>query len=90
MKRRPCRSADRAELVELAGIPEHVDGDDRLVRSVIAASTASGSRFSVRGSTSANTGVPPSRMKQFAEATNENGDVITSSPGPMPASRHRR
>ena len=55
------------------------------VRGVIAASTAAGSRFSVDASTSANTGAAPSRMKQFAVATNEIGDVITSSPGPSPS-----
>jgi hypothetical protein len=48
------------------------------VRSVIASSTAAGSRFSVWGSTSAKTGVAPSKMKQFAEATNETGEVIAS------------
>src|SRR4029453_5581825 len=55
------------------------------VRSVIAASTAAGSRLSVCGSTSANTGTPPSKMKQFAVATKATGDVITSSPGSTPA-----
>ncbi len=60
------------------------------VRSVIAASTAAGSRLSVRGSMSANTGVAPSYIAQFAEATNEYGDVITSSPGPTPAIRMQR
>ena len=60
------------------------------VRSVIAASTAAGSRLSVAGSMSAKTGVAPSSTKQFAEATNENGDVITSSPGPTPAIRQSR
>src|SRR5207237_10729002 len=55
------------------------------VRSVIAASTAAGSRFSVRGSTSAKTGVAPSKMKQLADATKETGEVIASSPGPRPA-----
>ena len=55
------------------------------VRGVIAASTAAGSMFSVDGSTSAKTGNAPSRMKQFADATNDSGDVITSSPGPNPA-----
>ena len=39
----------------------------------------------MRGSTSAKTGTPPSMMKQFAVATNETGDVITSSPGSTPA-----
>ncbi len=60
------------------------------VRGVTAASTAAGSRVSVRGSTSANTGVAPSYMTQFADATKENGDVIASSPGPSPASRAQR
>ena len=58
------------------------------VRSVIAASTAAGSRFSVCGSTSANTGRPPSKMKQFAVATKAIGDVITSSPSCTPAMWH--
>jgi hypothetical protein len=39
---------------------------------------------------SANTGIPPSYMKQFALAANEYGDVITSSPGPMPAEMQSR
>src|SRR5215213_6416427 len=55
------------------------------VRSVIASSTALTSRLSVRGSTSAKTGTAPSTMKQFAVATKEIGDVITSSPRPRPA-----
>src|ERR1700759_2338183 len=46
------------------------------VRSVTAASTAAESRFSVRGSTSAKTGTPPSYMKQLADAANEYGDLI--------------
>jgi hypothetical protein len=46
--------------------------------------------LSVRASTSAKTGVAPSRRKQLADATNENGDVIASSPGPSPAMRHSR
>src|SRR5438874_4738458 len=55
------------------------------VRGVTAASTAAGSRFSVRRSTSAKTGVAPPKMKQFALEANEIGDVIASSPGPSPA-----
>jgi hypothetical protein len=55
------------------------------VRSVIAASTAAGSRLRVSGSTSAKTGVARSRTKQLADATNVYGDVTTSSPGPIPA-----
>ena len=60
------------------------------VRSVTAASTAAGSRLNVCGSMSAKTGVAPSYIAQFADATNEYGDVITSSPGPTPASRMQR
>ena len=60
------------------------------VRGVIAASTAAGSRFSVRGSTSAKTGVAPSKMKQFALEAKEIGEVIASSPGPSPAIRQSR
>ena len=81
---------DRPQLVDLARIPVDVDRDDRLRAWVTAASTAAGSRFSVCGSMSANTGVPPSYIAQFAEATNEYGDVITSSPGPTPASLMQR
>ena len=51
--------ADRAQLVELAGIPVDVHGNHRLfVRSVTAASTAAGSRLSVQASTSAKTDSP--------------------------------
>src|SRR5581483_11530960 len=60
------------------------------VRGVIAASTARGSMLSVRASTSAKTGTPPSYTKQFADAANEYGDVITSSPGSMPAATQSR
>jgi hypothetical protein len=60
------------------------------VAGVIAASTAAGSRLSVRGSMSANTGLAPSYSAQFAEATKEKGVVTTSSPGPIPASRMHR
>src|SRR5581483_1497851 len=49
------------------------------------ASTAAGSRLKVRRSTSAKTGTPPSYTKQLALAANEYGDVITSSPGAIPA-----
>ena len=54
---------------------------------VIAASAAAGSRFSVTGSISANTGVAPQYRIALAEATNENGLVITSSSGSTPAAR---
>ena len=74
----PPLARDLAQLVDLARVAEHVDATMPFVRSVIAASTAAGSRFSVSGSTSANTGRPPSKMKQFAVATKAIGDVITS------------
>ena len=53
-----------------------------LVRGVIAASTAAGSRLNVSGSMSAKTGVAPTRWIELAVAKNVNGLVITSSPGP--------
>ena len=48
------------------------------------AAAALGSRLSVAGSTSANTGVAPRRTIAPAVAKNENGVVTTSSPGPTP------
>ena len=60
------------------------------VRSVTAASAASGSRLSVTGSMSANTGRAPSYSAALAEATNENGLVITSSPRFTPTARSAR
>src|SRR3954453_19080261 len=60
------------------------------VRSVTAAVEACGSRFSVTGSLSAKTGRAPSKTHAFAEATNENGDVTTSSPSPTPMARSAR
>ena len=53
-----------------------------LVRSVIAASMASGSIFSVAGSRSAKTGVAPVWMMTLAVEGHVIGEVITSSPGP--------
>ena len=51
------------------------------VRSVIAASTASGSILKVVGLISTNTGVPPAFAMAPAVAKNVYGVVITSSPG---------
>ena len=65
-------------------------GSSAAVRSVTAARAASGSRLSVTGSMSANTGRAPSYSGAFAEATNENGVVITSSPAFTPAARSAR
>src|ERR671914_936320 len=65
-------------------------GSSPVVRSPIAAAAARGSMFSVRGSMSQNTGRAFSNSTQLAEATNENGEVTTSSPGWMPAARTAR
>src|SRR4051812_22760581 len=61
-----------------------------VVRWVTAAAAASGSRFSVTGSMSANTGRARSNTQTFALATNENGDVTTSSPSDTPTARSPR
>ena len=65
-------------------------GSSALVRPVIAAAAASGSRLSVTGSMSANTGLARSNRIAFADATNENGDVTTSSPSVTPTARRAR
>src|SRR3954447_25812488 len=61
-----------------------------VVRSVTAAAAASGSRLSVTGSMSAKTGRARSNTQTFALATNENGDVTTSSPSDTPTARSPR
>ncbi len=65
-------------------------GSSACVRSLTAAAAASGSRFSVTGSMSANTGRARSYSAAFADATNENGLVTTSSPSPTPTARRAR
>ena len=60
------------------------------VRSVIAASTAAGSRLKWSGSMSANTGVAPVSATEFAVAAKVNDGTMTSSPGPMPAASRPR
>ncbi len=65
-------------------------GSSAAVRSPIAAAAASGSMHSVTGSMSANTGRAPSNSGAFADATNENGDVTTSSPRSTPTARSAR
>src|SRR5271165_408522 len=52
---------------------------------VIFFATCSGSRFSVSGQTSANTGVAPWYKTQFAVAANVRGVVIASLPSLSPA-----
>ena len=61
-----------------------------LVRGVIAASIAAGAIVYVSGSMSTNTGVAPAYSIAATVATNVNGTVITSSPGPMPAASSAR
>ena len=60
------------------------------VRSVIAASTAAGSRQKSSGSMSANTGVAPVSATELAVAAKVNDGTMTSSPGPMPAASSPR
>lgn len=57
------------------------------VAGVSAASTSAGSRFSVSGSMSTNTGVAPRSAKAAAVETKVNEGTITSSPGPNPPRR---
>ena len=60
------------------------------VRGVIAASTASGSKLPVWGSTSAKTGRAPACTIALAVAQNVIGVVTTSSPAPIPAASSDR
>ena len=54
------------------------------VRGVMAAAIRAGSMLNVVGSMSTYTGFAPRMAMVSAVATNVNGVVITSSPGPMP------
>ncbi len=65
-------------------------GSSAAVRSVTAAAAAAGSRLSVTGSMSAKTGRARSKTGALAEATNENGEVMTSSPSLTPTARSAR
>jgi hypothetical protein len=56
-----------------------------LVRGVIRRSTSAGSMLNVRGSMSAKIGTALWCNTATGVATNENADVMTSSPGPTPA-----
>ena len=69
------------------GSPARYTGMTARVRGVMAASSASRSILRVRGSTSTNTGVAPTATMTLAVATQVMGVVMTSSPGPMSASR---
>src|SRR5271154_1476890 len=65
-------------------------GRSARVRSLTAAAAAAGSRARVTGSVSANTGRARSYRTTLAEATNERGLVITSSPSLTPTARSAR
>jgi hypothetical protein len=65
-------------------------GSSAAVLSPIAAAAAAGSMLSVTGSMSTNTGRARSYTTALAEATNEKGDVTTSSPSETPAARSAR
>ena len=69
------------------GRPVRSTGMSARVFEVIVASTASRSRLRVTGSMSANTGRAPTSSTMFDVETQVSGDVITSSPSPMPAMR---
>ena len=81
----PCLAAIALISSMSAVWPYSETGMIALVRGVIAASISSGSMLQVSGSTSTNTGVAPSSTIISAVATNVNGVVMTSSPGPMPS-----
>ena len=72
------------------GRPARCTGTIARVRGVIAASTACGSMFIVRRSTSTNTGRAPQCSTTFAVAGNVRGEVITSSPGATPITSRAR
>ena len=68
------------------GKPARSTGSSMRVRGLNAASISSGSMLRVTGSTSTNTGRAPARTITLAVDTQDSGEVITSSPGPMSAS----
>src|SRR5215831_19089425 len=72
------------------GCPAKCTGMMARVRGVRRASSCFTSRFSVRGSTSVNTGVAPTWTITLAVAGKVMGEVMTSSPGPMPRATRPR
>src|SRR3954471_16415446 len=68
-----------------AGRPNRWTGMIAFVRAVTRRATSSGSRFIVAASTSAKTGVAPTRAIDSGVAKNVKAGQITSSPGPMPS-----
>src|SRR3954447_7756728 len=73
-----------------AGCPARSTGRTAFVRSVTAAATSAGSMLRSSSSTSTNTGVAPVCTITFAVAGQVIGDVITSSPGPIPRATSAR
>src|SRR5476649_189207 len=73
-----------------AGWPYKCTGMIAFVRDVIARSRRDGSIVNDRGSTSTNTALAPVYWIAATVATNVNGTVITSSPGPTPAASNAR
>ena len=61
-----------------------------LVRGVIDASTQLGSMLKVSSWISAKTGVAPVKRMVLTEAMKVKGEVMTSSPGPMPCASSAR
>jgi hypothetical protein len=82
--------AERAQLVELAGIAEDIDGDDGF--RPLGDGLLDGGRIEVER---ARVDVDEDRRRalvemQFADATNEKGEVIASSRRRSPTSRAQR
>src|SRR5580765_1217569 len=73
-----------------AGCPARSTGRTAFVRSVTAAATSAGSMLRSSSSTSTKTGVAPVCTITFAVAGQVIGDVITSSPGPIPRATSAR
>ena len=90
MYRKLCRLAISSRRGWWAGVPKTSTERIARVRGVMASSTFSGSRLSVSGSMSTNTGTAPSKSRTLDEATKLKGVVITSSPGPSPSARTAR
>ena len=83
----PCLAPSALKASMSAGRPARCTTTIALVRSVIAASAATGSRRCVSRSTSAKTGTAPTNSAAEAVAMNVYGGTITSSPIPTPAAR---
>ena len=71
-------------LEDAARLADQIVVRDKLIAEM-AASISPALMLHVSGSISTNTGVAPSRTMTSAVATNVNGVVITSSPGPIPS-----